>query len=134
MNVIIKKLRAETGLSQREFANTYGIPVSTLRKWEQGEAKPASYVINLLSRQIQVSNDSCDVIKGINDKKYFYNANEKSIADSLGNKIFISESIDGVKKQNLALYVQDLFEGLYEIQNKFNNDCRYDKQEDIIWS
>jgi hypothetical protein len=27
-----------------------------------------------------------------------------------------------------------LFEAYYEIQDKFDRDCRFDKTEDIIWS
>ena len=52
MNTEIKELRIKTGLSQREFASKYGIPLSTLRKWEQGEAKPATYVVNLIADKL----------------------------------------------------------------------------------
>lgn len=128
----IKELRAATGLTQIEFSKNFGIPVSTLRKWEQGEARPAPYVINLLSRQIPMGNSSTIVISSA-DKKYYYNPVEKSISDAVGNKIFISEDLEGVKKENLPLYVNDLFEDFYVIQEKFNSDCRYDKKEDIIW-
>lgn len=128
----IKELRAATGLTQIEFSKNFGIPVSTLRKWEQGEARPAPYVINLLSRQIPMGNSSTIVISSA-DKKYYYNPVEKSISDAVGNKIFISEDLEGVKKENLPLYVKDLFEDFYVIQEKFNSDCRYDKKEDIIW-
>jgi len=53
MGIDIKELRNKTGMSQREFAAQYGIPLSTLRKWEQGEAKPATYVVNLISDKVQ---------------------------------------------------------------------------------
>ena len=29
---------------------------------------------------------------------------------------------------------KDLFEEFYAIQEKFNRDCKYDKEEDILWS
>ena len=32
----VKKLRWKLGLSQRAFARRYGIPLGTLRDWEQG--------------------------------------------------------------------------------------------------
>ena len=41
----IKELRDSTGMTQKEFASKYGIPISTLRKWEQGESSPAPYDI-----------------------------------------------------------------------------------------
>lgn len=50
MSFDIKELRESTGMTQKLFAETYGIPVSTLRKWEQKEASPAPYVVNLLAR------------------------------------------------------------------------------------
>ena len=38
------------------------------------------------------------------------------------------------KEQNLVLYLKDMFDNFYEIQEKFNRDCKYDKEEDILWS
>lgn len=46
----------------------------------------------------------------------------------------MQENLDGVKEQNLRLYLQELFEDFYEIQEKFNRDCRYDKEDDILWT
>lgn len=43
----------------------------------------------------------------------------------------IQEELSGVKEQNLSIYLQELFESFYEIQEKFNKDCKYDKEEDI---
>jgi putative transcriptional regulator len=34
----VKKLRWKLGLSQRAFARRYGIPLGTLRDWEQGRS------------------------------------------------------------------------------------------------
>ena len=55
----IRELRDRTGLSQSQFANYFGIPVGTLRNWEQGIAKPPAYVfemIKLQSRRDQMIN------------------------------------------------------------------------------
>ena len=61
MNLEIKELRKRTGLSQREFASSYGIPLSTLRKWEQGDAKPAPYIVSLIASRLQDRDyASCD--------------------------------------------------------------------------
>lgn len=35
-----KKLREKLGLTQEQFAANYGIPVGTLRDWEQGRKNP----------------------------------------------------------------------------------------------
>ena len=95
----IKELRIMTGQTQKQFAENFGIPVGTLRRWEYGESTPAPYVIKL-------------------------------IADKIPE---INEDIEGVKKENLVLYAKDLFEAYYEAVEKFDRDCRLDKQEDIIW-
>jgi putative transcriptional regulator len=35
-----KVIRQAQNMSQEEFAETYGIPIGTLRDWEQGRAEP----------------------------------------------------------------------------------------------
>lgn len=35
-----RRARLVTGLSQADFAATYGIPLATLRDWEQGRSEP----------------------------------------------------------------------------------------------
>ena len=52
MKYAIRELRDKTGLTQKKFAETYGIPLSTLQKWEQAVMTPPDYVINLLARII----------------------------------------------------------------------------------
>lgn len=54
--------------------------------------------------------------------------------DMQGTRINIKDELEEVKKQNLILYIKDLFEAYYEILDKFDRDCRLDKTEDIIWS
>ena len=38
--ILSRRARAETGLSQQAFAERYGIPVASLRDWEQGRRTP----------------------------------------------------------------------------------------------
>ena len=134
MLIDIKELRDSTGMTQKEFASRYGIPISTLRKWEQGESSPAPYVAALLARTLPDTESSLKRIKTRSGKTYYYNPVKKEVSDVKGNRITIQEDLEGVKEQNLALYLEDLFEGFYRLQDKFNRDCRYDKEEDILWS
>lgn len=135
MKYAIRELRDKTGLTQKEFAETYGIPLSTLQKWEQAVMTPPDYVINLLARIIPGVDKN---LMKIESKKtgniYYYDKKKKTIKDSIGNEITVKESIDGVKMSNLGLYADDLFEMLYEIQKRFNDDCRFDKTEDFLFS
>lgn len=37
---LAKVIRRSLGLSQQQFAETFGIPIGTLRDWEQGRFEP----------------------------------------------------------------------------------------------
>lgn len=130
----IKELRESTGMTQKAFAQMYGIPLSTLRKWEQKEASPAPYVVNLLARALPKTDAAFQKIAEKNGASYYYDEKQKVVSDMRGNKIYIEEDLEGIKKQNLALYLEDLFRGFYAVQEKFNRDCKYDREEDILWS
>ena len=134
MSVRIRELRDKTGMTQEAFAEMYRIPVSTLRKWEQGEASPPPYVIDLIARTIPGTNSSLRIIKGREGDIYYYDRSKRQVSDVTGNWIFVREDLEGVKEPNLGIYLHDLYEDFYEIQERFNNDCRLDKTEDIIWS
>lgn len=45
----VKNIRSTTGMSQTEFAKTFGISVSTLRHWELGERTPQGPALVLLN-------------------------------------------------------------------------------------
>ena len=49
----VRAIRAETGLSQAEFAAAYGIPYRTLQGWESGRREPDAAVRTYL-RVIQL--------------------------------------------------------------------------------
>ena len=134
MSVEIRELRDSTGLTQKAFSELYGIPVSTLRKWEQGESSPPDYVIRLLARSLPQKKQSLRTLKGRDETVFYYDPARNSVLDARGNEILVRESLDGVEEPNLILYLEDLFEDFYSIQEKFNRDCFYDKQERIIWT
>ena len=128
----IKELRDQTGLTQAAFARTWHIPVSTLRKWEQGEASPPTYVLELLVKAIPGTDASLKKYAG-ETGTYYYDQNRHLLLDSIGNQIAIQEDLDGVPLQNLVIYIEDLFQDFYSIQEKFNRDIAYDKKDHIIW-
>ena len=134
MRYMIRELRDATGMTQKEFSQMYGIPLSTLRKWEQGESSPAPYVLKLLAKTLPSLDHSLLTIRGADEVLYYYDINKSTVADMRGNVIIVQEDLREIKAQNLDLYLDDLFKDFYEIQEKFNRDCRFDKKEDIIWS
>lgn len=48
-----KEIREITGLSQQKFCEMYGIPISTLQKWERGANEPPEYLLLLLERAVK---------------------------------------------------------------------------------
>ena len=129
----IRDLRDAAGLTQKAFAEAFGIPLSTLTKWEQGVSSPPPYVITLLAQALRGTHAHLKEICCANGTIY-YDELQKTVSDSIGNEIKISEDLSEIKPENLPIYLEDLFNDFYEIQEKFNRDCRYDKKEDIIWT
>ncbi len=130
----IKEMRDMTRLTQREFAAKFDIPIGTLRRWEYGESKPAPYIIKLIALQLPVDQRKMEQIKDEEGNIFFYNKEAGYLMDMQGTRINIKDELEEVKKQNLILYIKDLFEAYYEILDKFDRDCKLDKTEDIIWS
>jgi len=52
-NLTVKDIRAATGLSQRKFAEKYGIPRRTVENWEAGICRCPSYVLKLLEQAVE---------------------------------------------------------------------------------
>ncbi len=56
VDVDVKKVRASTGLTQKDFALSFGISLGTLRHWERGDRRPkgpALVLLNLVEREPQ---------------------------------------------------------------------------------
>ena len=47
--VDVKNIRKNVGMTQAEFAKTFGISVATLRHWERGDRKPTGPALVLLN-------------------------------------------------------------------------------------
>lgn len=46
----IKELRLRTSMTQKEFAEYFGIPVDSIQNWETEYRKPPKYVPSLIKR------------------------------------------------------------------------------------
>lgn len=128
----IKEMRELTGQTQKEFADSLGIPIGTIRRWEYGESTPAPYLIRMIANMLPQENSSLRKIESA-EGKYYYDKTRGTITDVKGISIKIGEDLDNVKEQNLIIYANTLFESYYDAVDKFNRDCKIDKTEDIIW-
>ena len=64
----IKAMRAETGMSQSQFAKFFDIPVCSIQEWEQERKAPAPYVPKMMQR--------------ILNNEFYANTKERGTADS----------------------------------------------------
>jgi DNA-binding transcriptional regulator YiaG len=59
----VQQIRKRTGLSQPDFAKSIGVPVATLRNWEQGHRNPtgpARILLRLLERNPRIVEEMLD--------------------------------------------------------------------------
>lgn len=49
----LRDLRHAAGLSQREFADYFGIPLKTIQNWEIGRNSPADYLLRLMEYKLR---------------------------------------------------------------------------------
>ena len=64
----IKAMRAETGMSQSQFAKFFDIPVRSIQEWEQERKAPAPYVPKMMER--------------ILNNEFYANTKERGTAES----------------------------------------------------
>ena len=54
MDITIKALRTQTGLSQTEFGKRLGgIPLRTIQNWKSGERTPPSWTLELIAYRVE---------------------------------------------------------------------------------
>lgn len=66
--------RQKLGMSQKEYADYFGIPKATLQDWEQGRRTPPKYTISMMRRIIDMRQDNAapdDVIFGWPDGRIY---------------------------------------------------------------
>lgn len=57
------EMRHKMGLTQKQVSDIYGIPYSTIQKWEAGINKPPKYVLTMMMELYRLR-DISDVIGG----------------------------------------------------------------------
>ena len=48
----IKDIRTESGMTQKQFAEYFGIPKRTVEDWERGVAKCSPYLLELIKYKL----------------------------------------------------------------------------------
>lgn len=68
-----------------------------------------------------------------NRNKYYYDEENMTVSDKVGNCIKLFEPLEGISENNLRIYLDDLFSHFYEISNDFKILCKVDKDLKIEW-
>ena len=58
------RIRKMSGLSRKDFAERYKIPIRTLEKWEQGVSSPPQYVLAMMARILSLEDTLLCVCDG----------------------------------------------------------------------
>lgn len=51
---LLRRLRSETGMSQRRFAAYFRIPIRTYEDWERGVRKMPEYLLRLMAYKLWI--------------------------------------------------------------------------------
>ena len=120
---ILKKLRAEKGLSQEELADLVFVNRSTVSRWENGSRLPDAMMISRLSRCLDKdigillnaaaeSDDAPNVIM-VDDRKIFLTGALPVLEEALPNAVITgfnrpSEAIEFARANRIALAFLDI--------------------------
>lgn len=102
----IKELRNKMKMSQRQFAEYFGIPIRTIQCWEIGQRKPPDYIPKLLKRLWRE-----ELERKTNNPSWCIDKIQEKIEDY---KVNINETTDEEVRRQLEIIVSDLEEILYE--------------------
>ena len=131
----IKEIREITGLTQREFANRYDIPLKTLQHWEGGRTKPASYLLKLIIDTIpQLRKPMEKIYSKETGATYYYNEEENAVYDCYGQRIPLNVNVMKVAHpHNLPIYLDFMFEDMEKAKKEFITGCNSDQKNNIEW-
>lgn len=57
----IKELRTKAGMTQKAFAEYFGVSIKAVQSWEQGERKCPVYLLELMKYKLE---KECLIVKG----------------------------------------------------------------------
>ena len=63
--------------------------------------------------------------------KYYYDSENMTISDKVGNTIKLFEILDGLSDNNLSILADELFHDIYNSSNCFKERCKYIKDNNL---
>lgn len=89
----IKELRNKKKMTQKEFAEYFGIPLRTIQKWEQHDSEPLPYLLSLLQDEI-TEEEFCSVVKYIRKPQTKFKVTNK-------NRFLNNDRVHPIQQQNI---------------------------------
>ena len=80
-SIDIKRIRKSTGLTQKEFSETFSINLNTLRHWEKGDRKPNASTVVLLELIEKSGVEICSILKKTQGKKMIKSKGKEFLQD-----------------------------------------------------
>ena len=135
---ILKKLRAEKGLSQRELAERLFVTRSTVARWENGSRLPDASMISRLSRclnadfstllSIAAENDNAPNVIMVDDGKIFLSGALPVLEEVMPNATITgftspSEAVEYAKTNRVALAFLDIEMGKLTAYIEYSYDA-----------
>lgn len=116
LNEKIRKIRTETGMNRKMFAEHFGIPLRTLEDWEANRRTPPEYIPRLIMYQLKFEQITNRVSRDNNNLK----RNVDIITDTEGRKIVIIHDVIFKNRQNInwddvETYLTQFVEEMYTI-------------------
>ena len=60
----VREMRKSLGLSQKEFAAYFDIPIGNIQHWEQGVSNPPKYVLKMMNRILDLEKPEKGLVNG----------------------------------------------------------------------
>ena len=114
----LKILRETTGLSRKDFAESFGIPLRTVEDWEAGRRKMPDYLLRLMVYKIKI--DHWQKEDSITEKGKDATGNVSIICDAEGKKIVLINDIRfksrrGIDWNDVETYLKEYIGKYFEI-------------------
>ncbi len=129
-------------MSIGEFAKEIGVSEGTLRNWEKNgkllphhRTKGNQRVYSKEQAEEFLNAGKILVIQGKKKRDvYFFNYEDNTVSDKIGNTLVLRETPDGVNELTLEDALDHVFHTLYELTNGTDRSFRADRNMgDIEW-
>lgn len=90
----IKELRIFTSMSQREFAEHFGLSVRSLQEWEQERSQPPAYLVGLLQRLLNSEKTNKPNQKNLYILDHYYAVNNADFCLAVRSDKTVEEMIE----------------------------------------